>query len=711
MYGVDAVSPVCFLILLFLGVSPMAFRRWQIAASDKALSKQIAQRFDIDGFTAHLLSSRGFVSDENIVDMLGIDDDFAEFIDPFTIIDMEKAVERIRRAVESFESIAVYGDYDVDGVTSTALLYSYLESVGANVTYYIPDREREGYGMNCDAVDRLHESGVSLIITVDNGITAIEPVAHANELGMEVVITDHHMEGESLPDAVAVVNPHRRGSQCPFVEYAGVGVAFKLVCAMEGDSMAVLENCGDLVALGTVADVVSLTGENRRLVRLGLRMIGNTERIGLQTLMELAGLGGKSVTSTNVAFVIAPRLNAAGRLGNAERAVRLLITEDEDEAVAIAEQLNDENKERQAIEQIIGRDFSEMIQKDPSLLYDRVLVIAGKNWNRGVMGIYASRICERYGKPCIVISYDEEHGELAKGSGRSIEGFSLYKAIAACSEWLEGYGGHTLAAGLSLHVDHIQDFRRAINEYAAREFPQMPAPVLKIDCQLPPSKVTLDLCRAQELLEPFGADNPTPLVAVMGLRIVDIFGAGGGKHQKLTLERGGSIMTAMKFSTASEDFPFQVGDVVDIAVTLDKSIYRERESLTAVVRDMRLSETHFNEINEGRQSFEKLMRGEELDAEELDVLRPTRSEVGIVYRAAAKGYRGGEDVLGCRVKRAGIGFGRLLTALQMLTEGGLLVIENDGTVMRIDVRPSQTAGKIALENTPTAISVGYTNRS
>ncbi len=691
-----------------MGVSPVSFRRWQIANSDKALSKTIAQRFEIDGFAAHLLSSRGFVTDNEIADMLGIDDDFAEFIDPFTIIDMEKAVERIRRAIESFESIAVYGDYDVDGVTSTALLYSYLESVGANVTYYIPDREREGYGMNCAAVDKLRESGVSLIVTVDNGITAIEPVAHAKELGMEVVVTDHHMAGESLPDAVAVVNPHRSDSRCPFVEYAGVGVAFKLVCALEGDAMAVLENCGDLVALGTIADVVSLTGENRRLVRLGLRMMQNSERIGLKTLMELAGLGNKAVTSTNVAFVIAPRINAAGRLGSAERAVRLLISEDEEEAAAIAEQLNDENRERQAIEQIIARDFVELLAREPSLLYDRVLVIAGEKWNRGVTGIFASRICERYGKPCIVISYD---GEDAKGSGRSVEGFSLYNAIAACSDHLTGYGGHTLAAGLSLKADKIEDFRRAINDYAAHEFPQMPAPVLKIDCQLPPSKITLELCRAQELLEPFGADNPTPLVAVMRLRIVDIFGAGGGKHQKVTMERGGTVISAMKFSTLSEDFPFQIGDVVDIAVTLDKTIYREKESLTVVIRDMRLSETHFDEIHEGRQLFEKLMRDEAMDAEELALLRPTRGDVGAVYRTAAKGYRGGADVLGCRMKRGGIGFGKLLTALQLLTEGGLLTSENDGFVLRLTaVQPNEDGKKIDLEQTPTAGRVGYINR-
>lgn len=685
----------------------MSFRRWCIAKSDKQLSRSIAQRFGIDGFTAHLLSSRGFCSDAEISDMLGIEDDCAEFIDPFSIIDMDKAVKRVRTAIDNFEKIAVYGDYDVDGVTSTSIVYSYLESNDANVTFYIPDREGEGYGLNCAAIDKLNEQGVKLIITVDNGISAIDEVDYANSLGIDVVITDHHCEGEQIPNAVAVVNPHRHESKCPFTEYAGVGVAFKFLCALEGDSMAIVENCGDLVALGTIADVVSLTGENRRLVRIGLDMIQNSERIGLKVLMEMAGLANKNITSSSVAFIIAPRINAAGRLGSAERAVRLLLSEDEDEAIEIAQQLTNENKERQAIEQIISREAAELMKKNPEWLYDRVLVIAGDGWNRGVMGIFASRMCERYGKPCIIISYE---GDSAKGSGRSIEGFSLYDAISACSELLTGFGGHTLAAGLSLNTENIDDFRSAINEYAARQFPRMPAPILNIDCQLPPSMITLELHGAAELLEPFGTDNPTPVIAVMGLKITNIFGAAGGKHQKITMERDGHIISAMKFSTATEDFPFNVGDMVDIAVTLDKTIFRERESLTAVIRDMRLSETHFEEISRGRHIYESLMRGEQLSDEEMTILRPSRGEVGAIYRTAVKGYRGGEDVLSCRMKHMGISHAKLLTSLQILKEGGLIEYEDDGMMIKISPAPNISSNeKIALENTRTAILAGYSN--
>lgn len=685
----------------------MSFRRWCIAKSDKKLSRSIAGRFGIDGFTAHLLSSRGFRSDEEITDMLGPIDDFSSFIDPFEIIDMDKAVKRVHAAIESFEKIAVYGDYDVDGVTSTAIVYSYLESNDANVTYYIPSRDNEGYGLNCAAIDKLHEQEVSLIITVDNGIAAVDEVAYANSLGIDVVITDHHCEGERIPDAVAVVNPHRHESKCPFTEYAGVGVAFKFLCALEGDTFAIIENCGDLVALGTVADVVSLTGENRRLVRIGLEMLQNSERVGLRVLMEMAGLTNKTVTSSSVAFIIAPRINAAGRLGKAERAVRLLLSEDEDEAIDIATQLTNENKERQTIEQIISREAAEMIKNNPALLYDRVLVISGEGWNRGVTGIFASRMCERYGKPCIVISYD---GDDAKGSGRSIEGFSLYDAISACSEWLTGFGGHTLAAGLSLNTENIDNFRKAINEYAAREFPRMPSPTLNIDCQLPPSMITLALCDAAAMLEPFGADNPTPVIAVMGLKITDIFGAAGGKHQKITLERDGAAITAMKFSVTTEDFPFNIGDTVDIAATLDKTVFRERESLTVVIRDMRLSETHFDEISGGTQIYEKMMRGEQLSDEEISLIRPTRSEVGTIYRTAVKGYRGGADVLGCRMKHFGINHARLLTSLQILKEGGLIEYEDDGTMIKISSAPNvNSEEKIALENTPTAARAGYSN--
>ena len=684
----------------------MSFRRWQIAKSDKMLSRSVAQRFGIDGFAAHLLTSRGFCSDGQISDMLGLDDDTAEFLDPFDIIDMDKAVSRIRKAIDGFERIAVYGDYDVDGVTSTALLFSYLESVGANVMYYIPDREGEGYGLNCQAVDTLHEMNIDLIITVDNGISAVAEVDHANSLGMDVVITDHHQEGDILPDAVAVVNPHRKDSRCRFREYAGVGVAFKLVCAIEGDSMAVMENCGDLVALGTVADVVSLTGENRRLVRLGLRQLQSSCRPGLSALIDMAGLTGKTITSTSIAFVIAPRLNAAGRLDKAFHAVNLLITEDDDEALGLAEELSARNKERQAIEQIIDREVAEMLAKDRSVLYDRVIVIAGESWNGGVIGIFASRICERYGKPCFIISYE---GEKAKGSGRSMEGFSLYEAVSACADQLTGFGGHTLAAGINLKTENIDAFRRAINAFARENYPAMPSPVLHIDCQLPPSAVTLQLCDASQLLEPFGADNSTPVIAVMGLKLTDIYGAGGGKHQRLTLERGGAIITAMKFSTPDEDFPFRVGDVVDIAVTLDKSVYRGRESLTVIVRDIRLSETHFDEINGGRQLFEKMMRGEPLSEEDAETLRPTRSMLGTVYRAVSGGYRGEADVLGCRMKRLGVGFAVLLTSLQILSEGGLLKVGDDGSILIVEAVERENREKISPEETPSAVRVGYRN--
>lgn len=685
----------------------MSFRRWRIAKSDKMLSRSVAQRFGIDGFTAHLLTSRGFCTDEQISDMLGLDDDTAEFIDPLEIIDMDKAVSRIRRAIDEFERIAIYGDYDVDGVTSTALLFSYLESVGANVMYYIPDREGEGYGLNCKAIDTLHEMNIDLIITVDNGISAVVEVAHANSLGIDVVVTDHHQEGDVLPDAIAVVDPHRRDSGCRFKEYAGVGVAFKLVCAIEGDSMAVIENCGDLVALGTVADVVSLTGENRRLVRLGLRQLQNSGRPGLRSLIDMAGLTGKTITSTSIAFVIAPRLNAAGRLGKASHAVKLLITEDDDEAFTYADELTAKNKERQAIEQIINREVSEMLEKDSSVIFDRVIVIAGEKWNGGVIGIFASKICERYGKPCIIISYD---GDTAKGSGRSIEGFSLYEAISACSEQLIGFGGHTLAAGINLKTENIDSFRKAINEYASHKFPLMPSPELNIDCQLPPSAVTMQFCEASQLLEPFGADNPTPLIAVMGLTLTDIYGAGGGKHQRLTLTRGESVITAMKFSTCDEDFPFKVGDVVDIAITLDKSTYRGRDSLTLIVRDIRLSETHFDELNRGKQLFEKMMRGEPLSDEEIIELRPTRSILGTVYRAVSDGYRGESEVLGCRMKRKGVGFAALLTSLQILSEGGLLHVSDDGFVLCVEAAyRGEQAGKISPENTPSAVRVGYKN--
>ena len=345
--------------------------------------------------------------------------------------------------------------------------------------------------------------------------------------------------------------------------------------------------------------------------------------------------------------------------------------------------------------------------REPHRLHERVLIFSGNNWNPGIIGIVAARLQEAYGKPCFVISVQDGMGH---GSARSFGEFSVFDCLSACDDLLVKFCGHPGAGGFTVPADRISAFEKRVAEYAAKTHPTMPVMELRSVCALERSLLTVDAVRSLSQLEPFGAENPTPVVAVMGMKIIDIFGAGGGKHQKITMQRGEATITAMKFSTLNEDFPYVPGDVVDIAVTLDKSVYRGQESLTLVVRDMRLSETHFDEIHGGRQLFEKLMRGEPMEEQQLSQLRPTRKEVGVIYRMAAEGYRGGEDVIGCRMKRAGVGYAKLLTSLRILTEGGLLHMENDGFVLKIEPSAHNAKdGKIALENTPTAQRVGYIN--
>ena len=477
-------------------------KKWIVSPCDRELAADIAENCGIEPFAALLLCARG-MTDEFEVESFLFD---TELIDPFTLPDMEKACERVHKAVDEGERITVFGDYDADGVTSTALMYLFLSSCGAVVDYYIPDRAEEGYGMNNCAIDTLKERGTSLIITVDNGISAIEEIEYAKSLGIDVVVTDHHKVGEVLPDAVAVVDPHRADSICEFNEWAGVGVAFKFICAFDNSlGYELLEEYGDLVALGTVADIVSLRSENRIIVRSGLAFINaaivdGTLRTGLKALAEVSDNSG-AVDSLSLAFRFSPRINAAGRLGSAQKALKLLLAEDESEAKLIAEEISQLNAQRQSTEGAITEEAIKIIENNAHIKHRRVIVVSGADWHQGVIGIVASRIAERYGKPCIVIS---ESGDVARGSGRSIEGFSLYEALSYCSDLLVQYGGHVLAAGLSIEKENINTFRDKINEYADTLEPV--TGVLHIDCKLNPAGIDVDMVESMQILEPFGAD-------------------------------------------------------------------------------------------------------------------------------------------------------------------------------------------------------------
>ena len=652
---------------------------WNSVKPNKEKSRAIAEKWGIPGYAAHLLATRGFETEEEIGMMLGLGEPV--FSDPFLIKDMDKAVSRIEKAIDSFENVAVFGDYDVDGVTSAAMVCSFLEMNGANVYAVIPDRETEGYGMKKAAIDKIHERGTTLIITVDNGISAIEEIEYASSLGIDVVVTDHHQPGDILPKAVAVVNPHRQDDTSPFKLYSGVGVAFKLLCAMCGDEQLVIDNYIDLAALGTVADVVPLLGENRTIVSMGLEAINRRERIGIDALCRAAGAEDKELTAADIAFTLAPRINAAGRMGSADRALRLLMSEDYDESNDLANELNSENISRHNAEKIMLNDTAEKLAEDPSLLLDRVIVIDADDWNKGIIGIFASRICEGYGKPCFIIS---RNGEISHGSGRSIAGFSLYEALCACSSLLEVFGGHEQAAGLTIKTENIPAFRKAINEYAAQC--EMPMPAITIDCELAPKHLNFELVDAAVMLEPFGEGNRLPMIGLMNCRLTDIIHLKEGKHQKLILTKDCVSTEVMLFGVTNELFSYRKGDMLDVAVKLSRSHFRGKDTLMATVAAIKPSgiDRHLT-INDERL-VEAHKRGEKLTEEQKNRLIPERSQLETVYRLlrSENGFAGDTEALFVRLNKDGIdSYARLLIIIEALFQSGLLEISGSGAKTRL----------------------------
>ena len=563
----------------------MILRKWEVRPLDKERAAAFAQTYGVPFFLAMLMNIRGLDDAAHLREFLGEGEPLS---DPFLLKDMDKAAARITRAVDNMEKIAVYGDYDADGVTSTAMLYSYLETRGADVIFYIPQREGEGYGMNIGAVEYLKEQGVSLIVTVDNGISSVQEVARANELGIDVVVTDHHRPQEILPDAVAVVDAYRPDDTSPYKHFSGVGIAFKLLMALEdgaGDVEDLLEAYSDLAAIGTIGDIVPLTGENRTLIRAGLERLSQSDRPGVQALLENAGVAGKALTSTNVAFTLVPRINATGRMGAPERAVRLLISGYEEEAEVLSEEICADNEERRRVEaEIAEAAFADIEAK--GYMKDRVVVVDGENWHHGVIGIVASRVTERCGKPCMIISRGETE---AKGSGRSIEGFSLFEAICACGDLLIKFGGHPMAAGITLKPENIEAFRKRINQYAAEHFPQMPTQTVTLDCKLNPAALSVSMAQSLTQLEPFGNGNPQPVFGLFNMELSNVTPVGGGGHLRLTLEKNGAVITAMRFNTKPEELPYHIGDKIDLAVQLEAREFRGQPSLTVIVRDMKFA--------------------------------------------------------------------------------------------------------------------------
>lgn len=647
-------------------------KKWIVSKGNKDLAAQIAQELSVDPFAALLVTSRGFEDTEEIYDFF--DTDAPLTLDPLSIADMEKAAERINRAIDDFELICVFGDYDADGVTATTLLYSYLETRDANVISYIPDRINEGYGLNIGAIEELAERGVKLIVTVDNGVSAIDEAIRAKELGMELIVTDHHKIGDVLPDAYAIVNPHRADCPSNFKEMSGVGVAFKLVCALEGDDGDILiEEYGDLVALGTIGDVVTLTGENRVMVRRGLRLINENPRPGINALMEAAGVGDKIFNASTAAFTVCPRINAAGRMGSAQKAFELLISNDDEEAFAIAEDINHMNSLRQKTETEIFSQAAAIITES-GMANDRIIVVDGEGWHQGVIGIVAARITERYGRPCVVISRD---GNNAKGSCRSIEGFSIYNAIEAVSDCLEHFGGHTLAAGVGLKSYRIEEFRHRINLYAADK--EMPFALRKVDCRLLPNSIGLDILNGLSSLEPFGSGNPQPCFGLFGVRIDDIASLSEGRHIRMSISKNNSRLGVVYFGMPEKRFPYEKGDIVDLAVNLDRNVYNGETRVSTIIKDIRPALTDEEKVLSAISLYDKFLRGENLTAEEAQKLLPDRElEVNVFKNIKSKPLKDRSvETLCVRLGDDGENMAKITAVVEIMLEMGILEADID----------------------------------
>ena len=678
----------------------MILRKWEVRPLDKERAAAFAQTYGVPFFLAMLMNIRGLDDAAHLREFLGEGEPLS---DPFLLKDMDRAAARITRAVDNMEKIAVYGDYDADGVTSTAMLYSYLETRGADVIFYIPQREGEGYGMNIGAVEYLKEQGVSLIVTVDNGISSVQEVARANELGIDVVVTDHHRPQEILPDAVAVVDAYRSDDTSPYKHFSGVGIAFKLLMALEdgaGDVEDLLEAYSDLAAIGTIGDIVPLTGENRTLIRAGLERLSQSDRPGVQALLENAGIAGKALTSTNVAFTLVPRINATGRMGAPERAVRLLISGYEEEAEVLSEEICADNEERRRVEaEIAEAAFANIEAK--GYMKDRVVVVDGENWHHGVIGIVASRVTERCGKPCMIISRGETE---AKGSGRSIEGFSLFEAICACGDLLIKFGGHPMAAGITLKPENIEAFRKRINQYAAEHFPQMPTQTVTLDCKLNPAALSVSMAQSLTQLEPFGNGNPQPVFGLFNMELSNITPVGGGGHLRLTLEKNGAVITAMRFNTKPEELPYHIGDKIDLAVQLEAREFRGQPSLTVIVRDMKFAAFNTEKNIASLASFEKWQRGEVLSAENKNRLYPDRACLAAIYRAL-RTVNGKETDQVRFVSQFGkdMTLGLFKTALLVFEERGLVhseIADDTFTATLIE-----TSGKTDITRSPVLLAL------
>ena len=602
-------------------------KRWKIGAPDVKKAELLHRQGSITQLCAEVLVSRGIESVEAAAELLNV----SEMTDPFLLRDMDRAAERILAAVDSGEKICVYGDFDCDGVTSTVMLTDWLLCAGADATWYIPTR-REGYGMREDTIRRLHEEGVSLIVTVDNGISAIEEAKVIRELGMDLVVTDHHRPGDELPEAVAVVDPFRPDCASPYKTICGAVVVLKLIAALDGGEWEpALEQFGDLAALATIADVMPLDGENRFIVQRGLHLLENTERMGLISLMAVCGIEeGSPISAQTAAFQLIPRINAAGRFATASLAAKLLLTDDPDEAQVLAGEIHTLNQERRVTEQEITDQILDEIRRNPSLLSARVLVFAGENWHHGVIGIVAARLLERFGKPCFLMSKEEDG---YRGSARSFGEFSVFECLKACETHLLRYGGHPGAGGFTVAESEKEAFCAAIQEYAAAHNPVMPVLTAEAVRALEPQMLTPENVEGLAVLEPFGMGNPKPMFVLNNMTVTEVLPLSGGTHTKLRLRSGNVQHEVLMFRLRPEETGIAAGMQIDVLISADVKEYMGRQSLTLRAEDWRTSQAAQEQAIAAQSAYEAYCRGEQLPAPAYyQRMCPHRNDLIAVYQ-------------------------------------------------------------------------------
>ena len=556
-------------------------KKWQIYQVENEKVEELQKNYNINKLLATILVNRGIIEEKKIEKFL--QPKRSDFYNPYEMPDMNIAVKRIVEAIEKKEKTIIYGDYDVDGITSVTVLKSFLEERGLEVAEYIPNRLEEGYGLNKTAVEGIAKQGYTLMITVDCGISAIEEVKYANELGIETIITDHHEPGNELPNALAVVDAKRKDNKYPFRNLAGVGVVFKLIQAigmeLKLDEKEYLKYL-DIVCIGTISDIVPLVDENRVIVKLGLKLVEQTRNLGLKAILQASGYN--KIDSSTISFGVAPRINACGRMGHQEEALKLFLSKEINEVNELTQKLNEYNRLRQETEKNIFSDAVLQIERDG--LADRnTIVIMGKNWHHGVIGIVSSKITEMYFKPSILLCEEED---LGKGSGRSIPGFDLYEALTESNDYIEKFGGHSMAVGISVKKDKFEEFKQKLEQIATERHIEEIVPILKIDAQISLDEINKEMVESLKELEPFGEENKTPLFVFKNLKVDSIRALSEGKHLKLTLKDNKNIVNAIGFNLGALSNDYRIGDRVDVVGNLEINSFNGTQNIQINIKDI-----------------------------------------------------------------------------------------------------------------------------